>query len=178
MKTQAALATIMIAAAIGVSPANAAERMANLMTPAAPDAVREHTGIVKEARLSVPSRKAVGWSELERQQIETVVRGQIHALSKRKADQAYALLAPIAQRFFIDAPTFLSTLNQQMIPVMYAKEFVMTGLDREADDAIQHVVFTGPKNHEWLARFKVERQPDGAWLVKGCQVELAHGQLT
>ena len=75
-----------------------------------------------------------------------------------------------------DMLVVLSTLNRQMIPMMHAKRFLMAELEREATDAVQTVVLTGPKNHEWLARFKVERQPDGSWRVKSCHMELAKGQ--
>jgi len=182
MKIHAALATIMIAAAIGGTPANAAEKTARLSDPATTGTVYERAGILKETRLggddSALSKRDSGLSGVERGDIQAAVRGQIQALASRDADQAFSFLAPLTQQFFVDAPTFLTTLNQKIIPVMYAKRFALTGLEREAGDAVQHVVFTGPKNHEWLARFKVERQPDGGWLVKGCHVELARGQLT
>jgi hypothetical protein len=182
MKIHAALATIIIAAAIGPLPANAADKTARLSDPATTGTVYDRTGVLQEARLgddaSALSQRDSGLSGVERGDIQAAVRGQIQALATRNADAAFSFLSPLAQQFFVDPPTFLTTLNRQMIPVMYAKRFALTGLEREAGDAVQHVVFTGPKNHEWVARFKVERQPDGAWLVKGCHVELARGQLT
>jgi len=179
MKTHAALATIMIAAAIGVAPANAAERTASLIAPASPGSSYTGADVIRQARLSAPDVSAFrrgGFSALERERVEAAVRTEIAALAARDADRAYALLAPAARTFFTDAPTFLNTLNQQMIPVMYAKRFTLIGLEREAGDAVQHVIFTGPKNHEWLARFRLQRQSDGSWLVRGCQVEFAQGQ--
>ena len=56
MKIQAALATIIIAAAIGIAPANAAERTASLSAPVDPGALVESAGTLREARLDAPRR--------------------------------------------------------------------------------------------------------------------------
>lgn len=182
MKTQAALATIIIAAAIGIMPANAAEKTARLTVPAAPEALAARVGVFREIALRMPDAEAearnAGLSGVERDAIRSVVRNQINALAARDAERAYSHLSPLTKGFFQDASTFLATLNQQMIPMMYAKDFALIALEREATDAVQHVIFTGPNNREWLARFKVERQSDGAWQIKSCQVELALGQST
>ena len=180
MKALAALATITIVAAIGFAPTTAAERTARLTDPAATGSGRNVTVALRQQRApdpeSVRSIHGLGLSEVERDHIRATVRAQIQALASRNADQAFSYLAPVTKDFFSDSDNFLQTLNRQMIPMMYAKRFLMAELEREALDAVQTVVLTGPKNHEWLARFKVERQPDGSWRVKSCHMELAQGQ--
>lgn len=182
MKALAALATITIVAAIGFVPTTAAERTARLTDPAATGlgtnvtiALRQPRALEHESE-SVRSLHGLGLSEVERDHIRAAVRGQIQALASRDAEQAFSYLAPVTKDFFSDSNNFLSTLNRQMIPMMHAKRFLMAELEREATDAVQTVLLTGPKNHEWLARFKVERQPDGSWRVKSCHMELAKGQ--
>ena len=180
MKALAALATITIVAATGVVLATAAERTARLTDPAVTSPGKNVTVALRQPRapdpVSVRSLNSLGLSEVERNHIRAAVRGQIHALASRDADQAFSYLAPGTKDFFSDPTNFLQTLNRQMIPMMHAKRFLMAELEREALDAVQTVVLTGPKNNEWLARFKVERQPDGSWRVKSCHMELAKGQ--
>jgi hypothetical protein len=180
MKALAALATITIVAATGVVLATAAERTARLTDPAITSPGRNVTVALRQPRapdpVSVRSLNALGLSRVERGHIHAAVRGQIHALASRDAEQAFSYLAPGTKDFFSDSNNFIGTLSRQMVPMMHAKRFLMAGLEREALDAVQTVVLTGPKNHEWLARFKVQRQPDGSWRVKSCHMELVKGQ--
>jgi len=180
MKALAALATITIAAAIGFAPATAAERTARLSDPAISGSSKNVTVVLRQVRKPdiAPVRQgdSLGLSRVERDDIRATVRGQIQALASRDAQEAFAYLAPVTKDFFADSNNFLQVLNRQMVPMMHAKRFLMAELEREATDAVQTVVLTGPRNHEWLAKFKVERQPDGSWRVKGCQMELVRGQ--
>lgn len=180
MKALAALATITIVAAIGFAPATATDRTAKLSDPAISGTSKNVTVVLRQVRkpdmAPVVNLDRLGLSRVEREDIRATVRGQIQALVSRDAQQAFAYLAPVTKDYFADSKNFIQVLSRQMVPMMHAKRFLMAELEREATDAVQTVVLTGPHNHEWLAKFKVERQPDGTWRVKGCHIELAKGQ--
>ena len=163
--------------------ASATEKTAKLTDPATTGAaVQTVPGDLVEVRAPVAAPAAVssrlGLSGLERDRIRAAVRGQVRALAAHDADGAFAYLTPLIQDHFASAGRFLQSVNRDLAPVFRSREFALTGLEREASDAIQHVVFTGPAGGEWLARFKLVRQPDGRWRIKSCHVEAAEGRRT
>ena len=163
--------------------AGAADKTAKLTDPATTGAT-VHTAprAVFEVRAPEASPAALsdrlGLSAPERDGIHAAVRGQIRALATHDAEGAFSYLTPLIQHHFATAGRFLLTVNRDLAPVIRARQFALTGLEREASDAVQHVVFTGPQGGEWLARFKLARQPDGQWRIKGCHVEAAAGHRT
>ena len=98
MKTQAALATIIIAAATGIMPANAAEKTARLTVPTAPETLVARVGVFREIALHMPDAEAkarnAGLSAPERDAIRSVVHNQINALAACDAECAYSHLSP------------------------------------------------------------------------------------
>lgn len=178
MKTLAALATLGLVLAVGPSGTEAQDKVAVLAKPVLPEAIIELHDTTAFGGDRTESLRKLGLSEVERTSIETAVRGQIRALATRNADEAFSFLTPVIQDYFADADSFVATLKRQLPPVMQARGFALAGLERSALDAVQHVTFTDRKGGEWLAQFTVERQSDGSWLIKSCQVERAEGQST
>ena len=181
MRFLTALAIAAMVLAIGASDAKAAEKTAKLTDPAEIGAV-ERGGTIREHRLQRAALPAAlprhGFSTLEVQGIETAVRGQILALAARDADRAFGFLTPAIQDYFASSKAFFSTLANQVSPMVRAERFAFAGVDRDTVGAVQKVLLTGPEGHQWLATFKVQRQPDGSWLINGCHVDAAKGQQT
>lgn len=178
MKALAALATLGFVCVIGTSASDAQEKHARLTSPTAtPSIIEMHDTATLGGDRAVSLIK-LGLSEVERIGIETAVRGQIRALASRNADAAFGYLTPVIQDFFSGPDAFVATLTRQVPPVMQARGFALAGLEREAMDAVQHVLFTGAEGTEWLAQFTVERQIDGSWRIKGCKVDRVQGQNT
>lgn len=181
MRILTALAIMAMVSAIGASDAKATEKTAKLTDPAKTGAVersatiREHR--LQQAALTAPLPKH-GLSTLEMQGIKAAVRGQILALAAHDADRAFGYLTPAIQDYFTSSKAFLRTLAKQVTPMIQAQRFAFMGVDRDAVGAVQKVLLTGPKGHQWLATFKVQRQPDGNWLINGCQVDAAQGRQT
>lgn len=177
MRMLAILATLGFAWGMSPLGADAQEKLARLTAPDAVPSIIEMRNVAV-AHGTGDTSAQLGLSEVERRGIEDAVRGQIRALASRDAEGAFNYLSPVIQDYFLDATAFFDTLQRELPPVMKARVFALAGLERQALDAIQHVVFAGPDGREWLAEFTVERQSDGSWRIKSCQVERARGQST
>ncbi len=180
MKILAAIAIMAIAWASAAPAIEAADKTAKLSDPATTGSI-ELGATVREDRTrqtGVPRLPRHGFSSLEVKHIESAVRGQIQALAARDAGRAFDHPTPALQGYFADPRTFLQTLAQQVQPMVQAERFAFAGIDRDAVGAVQKVLLTGREGHQWLAEFKVQRQPDGSWRINGCQVEAARGQQT
>ena len=180
MKVLAVLSMIGLAAIMGATDAAASDRTARLTDPASPDpSLHDVTRVPREMRLDGAVdgglSAQIGLSEIERNGIRDAIRGQILALAARDADKAFSFLAPAAQSYYAEPSAFLSTLTTQLKPLAGTTGYAFSGLEREATDAIQHVVLADAQGLEWHAKFTLERQPDGHWGIKHCLVEPAVG---
>lgn len=175
MKAQAALAMMAIVTAIGATQPQAGERIAKLTDPA----ITGSTALAPldaRGKASLPPAVArTGLSGLEQQRIRSSIRGHMQALSQRDAAGVYDSLTPAIKDYYKNSKAFLAYLTTQLKPLANAKNFAFTSIEREATDAIQEVVLTGAKGREWIARFKLQRQPDGRWAIMQCLIEAAPG---
>lgn len=178
MKFLAALATLAITVAIGTADAQAAERTAKLDDPALTGQAGIAPGGARE-KVSLPASVGrTGLSTLEIDRIRSSIRGHLHAATARDAERLFDTLTPVIKDYYGNSNAFLSILTKQLEPLANAKNFSFTSIEREANDAVQSVILTGPKGHEWLATFKLQRQSDGVWAIRGCQVEAFQGRQT
>jgi hypothetical protein len=176
MKVLAALAVAGLMVVTGAVDAGAADQTARLDDPATTGAIPgvPSDGVPREGRLdaAVPApARPLGLSEIEITGIRDAIRGQIMALAERDAQRAWSYLAPSTKDYFDQPAIFLRILTAQMKPLAGTSQYAFSAMDREATDAIQDVVLTDPQGREWLARFTLERQPDGSWGIKTCKVE-------
>jgi hypothetical protein len=116
------------------------------------------------------------FSPEERRKIEAAVRAQIRAYAAGNAEQAFATLAPSAQRFFGKPDHFLRWIVQDVPAVLDTKHFAFLGVERSGDRAVQQVLITDGSGREWLAEFQLERQRTGEWRIRSCVVEPTPGQ--
>ena len=178
MKFLAVIATLAITVAVGTTGAQAAERTARLDDPALTGQAGIALGKAREM-VSLPPRVGrTGLSTLEIDRIRASIRGHLRAATARDAKRLYETLTPVIKDYYRDSNTFLRVLMTQLKPLANAKNFSFARIEREADDAVQSVILTGPKGHEWLAKFKLQRQSDGAWGIMGCQIEALQGRQT
>lgn len=179
MKVLAALTGIGLILAIGATDASAQDRTARLDNPATTGPGEQRIVIPREGRLETALKpgaaRPLGLSDVEVSGIRDAIRGQILALAERDADKAWSYLTPGTKDYFTDPATFLRTLTLHMKPLSAPDSFAFSDMDREATDAIQDVVLADLEGREWLARFTMERQPDGSWGVKTCKVEPVTG---
>ncbi len=178
MKAQATLAMMAIVTAIGATQPQAGERVAKLTDPAMTGwTALAPLGALEKA--SLPAAVArTGLSGLEQQRIRSSIRSHMQALSQRDAQAAYNSLTPVIQDYYKNSNAFLDYLTTQLKPLANAQNFAFASIEREATDAVQEVVLTGAGDEEWIARFKLQRQPDGRWAIMQCLVEAAPGPQT
>ena len=178
MKVLTVLSTMGLATVIGGQVTHTAVRTAGLTNPAM------ITEPVLSKRTLVPARvgwlektappslaRSLGLSDIEQHRIREAIRGQIRALAARDAERAFAYLAPVTKDYFSEGTAFLRKLMVQIRPLVDASGYTFTDVGREATDAIQNVVLTDNEGREWLALFTLERQPDGSWGIKSCEVK-------
>ena len=180
MKVLAALSMIGLLAALGATDAAATDQTARLTDPATPgpslnESIRAPREIRLDGVVGDAASRDVGLSEVEQNGIRDAIRGQILALAARDAEKAFSVLAPTAQSFYAKPSDFLSTLTTQLKPLAGTTGYAFSGIEREATDAIQHVVLADAQGLEWHATFRLERQPDGRWSIKNCLVEPSVG---
>lgn len=173
MKTRLIVA-LLVAATAAIGTANAQERTAKLSDPAL--SAQDAEPAVRETRTPPLASAASYFSSVEMEGIHEAVRGTIRALAARDADSAFAHLAPSSQSYYDDAEHFLIALEANLPPLLAVESFAMEGTERDSVDAVQTVALTNTDGTQWLARFTVERQPDGAWGIKRCLVEAAAGK--
>ena len=178
MKFLAVLATLAITVAVGTTGSQAAERTARLDDPALTGQTKVAPGDAREM-VSLPPRVGrTGLSTLEIDRIRASIRGYLQAVTARDAESLYETLTPVIKDYYGNSKAFLRVLTTQVEPLANARNFSFARIEREADDAVQSVILTGPKGHEWMAKFKLQRQSDGAWGIMGCQVEALQGHQT
>lgn len=179
MKVLAALTGTVLLLAAGATDAAAQDRTARLDNPATTGPGDERIVIPREGRIetardTAPARP-LGLSDVEITGIREAIRGQLLALAARDAERAWSYLAPATKDYFADPAGFLRALTANMQPLAAPDRFAFSDMDREATDAIQDVVLADLQGREWLARFTLERQPDGSWGIKTCKVEPVSG---
>ncbi len=173
MKTRLIVALV-VAATAAIGAASAQERTAKLSDPAL--SAQNAEPAARETQ-TPPSASATSYfSSVEVEAIRAAVRGEIHALAARDAHSAFAYLAPTSQSYYADAKRFLNALKASMPPLLAIESFAMAETERDSVNAVQTVVLTSTDGSQWLARFTVERQPDGGWGIKRCLVEAAAGK--
>lgn len=178
MKVLAALAMTAIIVAIGTADAQAAERTAKLDDPALTGQSNVAPAPTRE-RMSLPLRAGrTGLSGLEIDRIRSSIRDHFQAVTARDAERLYQTLTPAIKDYYSNSSNFLRVLTTQLKPLANARDFSFAKIEREANDAVQSVILTGPKGREWIAIFKLQRQSDGAWGIMECQVEALQGRQT
>ena len=178
MKVLTVLSTMGLATVIGGQVTHTAVRTARLTNPAMitepvlSKRTPVHARVGRLEKTTPPSMvRLLGLSDIEQHRIRVAIRGQIRALAARDAERAFAYLAPVTKDYFSEGTAFLRELMVQIRPLVDASSYSFSDVGRIATDAIQDVVLTDNEGREWLARFTLERQPDGSWGIKSCEVK-------
>jgi hypothetical protein len=138
-------------------------------TSVVPKLTRAHSNLPTETA-------SAGLTEAERRGIEDTVRAQLAAIAAGDAMRAFAKLAPSTQHYFTKPARYLEALASKLPPILAARHFVFLGAGRDGIGVNQLVLITDTDGNDWLARFRVERQPAGDWRVKDCVVGAVAGE--
>jgi acyl-CoA thioesterase FadM len=108
--------------------------------------------------------------------VHDVVAAQLDAFAHDDATRAFSYAAPAIQAMFQTPERFLAMVRSGY-PVVYrptgATFFVP---QRLGDDIVQMVQLGDADGATWVATYRLERQRDGAWRIKGCDVQRASGK--
>jgi hypothetical protein len=106
----------------------------------------------------------------------TVVAAQLDAFASDDAERAFSYAAPAIRTMFGTPERFLAMVRSGY-PVVYraAGATFLVPL-RVGAELVQGVHLTDADGAVWLATYRLERQADGAWRIKGCDVQRASGK--
>jgi len=114
----------------------------------------------------------------EARAVRGVVSAQLDAFAHDDAARAFSYAAPAIQAMFQTPERFVAMVRNGY-PVVYrnasATFFVP---QRVGDEIVQSVHLGDGDGGVWLATYRLERQRDGAWRIKGCDVQRASGKTT
>ncbi|MGZ8260744.1 MAG: DUF4864 domain-containing protein [Caldimonas sp.] len=109
--------------------------------------------------------------------VREVVAAQLDAFASDDAKRAFSYAAPAIRTLFETPERFLAMVRAGY-PVVYraASRTFLVPVRRGAE-IVQGVHLTDADGALWLATYRLERQSDGAWRIKGCDVQPASGKL-
>ena len=123
--------------------------------------------------------QAAGVSPADARQVHAVVAAQLAAFAADDAERAYSFAAPNVRRLFPNPGLFMAMVRSGY-PVVYRPASVAFLKPERGDDGsvIQAVQMTDASGDMWLAVYRLQRQPDKAWRISGCDVERNEGHAT
>jgi hypothetical protein len=105
--------------------------------------------------------------------IREVIESQLDAFRRDDGPGAFAYASPDIRAMFHDPDTFMGMVRGGYAAVYRPREVEFRGLGLEDGRWTQRVLFVGPDGVPVIARYMMERQPDGSWLIDGCVLEKA-----
>jgi hypothetical protein len=105
--------------------------------------------------------------------IRGVIESQLDAFRRDDGPGAFARASPDIRAMFRDPDTFMGMVRGGYAAVYRPREVEFRDLGLEGGRWIQRVLFVGPDGVPVIARYTMERQPDGSWLIDGCVLERA-----
>ena len=107
----------------------------------------------------------------------SVVAAQLDAFANDDAERAFSYAAPAIRTIFGTPERFLAMVRAGYPVVYRAASVTFLVPQREGEEIVQGVRLTDAEGALWLATYRLERQRDGAWRIKGCDVQAASGKL-
>ena len=114
----------------------------------------------------------------DRDSIRSVIESQLDAFQRDDADGAFSFAAPTIREKFGDAVTFIEMVRSGYRPVYRPSEVVFRDIDATGTLPIQEVLVVDRQGRSFIARYPMQRQPDGDWLIAGCFLSPFEGEST
>lgn len=108
----------------------------------------------------------------DRPAIELVIREQLMAFRNDDAEAAFAQAAPSVRSKFSSPAAFVAAVRAHYAAVYRPRCVEFGKLTMTPAGPVQSVFLIGPDSLSSLASFLMERQPDGAWKIAGCCLEI------
>ena len=114
--------------------------------------------------------KAQGLSQTDRQAIASVIESQLDAFRRDDGVAAFAHASPTIRDMFGTPDIFMDMVRQGYAPVYRPQHYEFRSLDDSTAVPTQDVYLIGPDGGPVIARYTMQRQPDGSWRIAGCQL--------
>ncbi|MBX6322476.1 MAG: DUF4864 domain-containing protein [Rhodospirillaceae bacterium] len=105
--------------------------------------------------------------------IRQVITDQMAAFQRDDAAAAYAFASPGIKAVFPTPDVFMSMVRQGYQPVYRPRAVEFRTLGMENGVITQDVFVVGPDGRPQIARYTMERLPDGSWKISGCSLTAA-----
>jgi len=110
--------------------------------------------------------------------VRAVVTAQLDAFAHDDAARAFSYAAPAIQAMFQTPERFVAMVRNGY-PVVYRNASATFFVPQRVGDEIVQAVHLGDGDGGvWLATYRLERERDGTWRIKGCDVQRASGKTT
>lgn len=107
-----------------------------------------------------------------------VVQAQLDAFAADDARRAFLLASPGARRHLGSPDNFINLVRKRYA-VVYRPASVAFLKPQLIDGAVVlGVQMTDTQGAAWLATYTLERQPDGVFLIEGCELVANEGRYT
>jgi hypothetical protein len=123
------------------------------------------------ALASGPARADEAPGAADQAQIRQVIGDQLDAFRHDDGERAFGYASPGIRAMFHDPDTFMRMVRTGYQPVYRPREVEFRDLDLEEGTWVQRVLLVGPDGVPVVARYLMQRQPDGSWLINGCVLE-------
>jgi|SRR6185295_9378214 len=126
-----------------------------------------------------PARAAPGTEPVagaDARAVRSVVAAQLDAFARDDAARAFSYAAPAIQAMFQTPERFVAMVRTGYPVVYRAAGATFLVPQRLGDDVVQGVHLSDSDGAVWLATYRLERQRDGTWRIKGCEVQRASGK--
>jgi len=132
--------------------------------------------------LSLGLATGVAWPaevpEAQAAKVREVVQAQLDAFAADDARRAFLLASPSARRHLRSPDNFINLVRRNYA-VVYRPASVAFLKPQLIDGVvILGVQMTDAQGSAWLATYQLERQPDGIFLIDGCELVANEGRYT
>ena len=110
---------------------------------------------------------ATAQSDADRSAIVQVIQSQLAAFQADNGALAFNFASPGIQRMFGTPDRFMSMVRNGYQPVYRPRSIEFLDLNASARGPVQEVLFVGPDGVPVIARYYMQQQPDGSWLIDG-----------
>jgi hypothetical protein len=107
--------------------------------------------------------------------IVSVIEQQLDAFQRDDGGEAFSYASPMIQGMFGTPDRFMDMVRNGYPQVYRPQAYEFQGLDLSTGEPVQDVYMVGPDGEEVIARYTMERQPDGSWRINGCILTEAPG---
>lgn len=107
----------------------------------------------------------------DRAAIRSVIERQLGAFRRDDGAAAFAFASPGIKAMFGTPGNFIDMVRRAYQPVYRPREVEFRDLGDEGGRLTQRVLLVGPDGLPVIARYVMQRQPDGWWLIDGCVIE-------